>query len=529
MAKTHKKTIQIEVSNFGPITRGKVCTKPLTIFTGPSNTGKSYLALLLYTFLKVRTSNNSTNFLKLKEGMPIIKFDQFPKLIKEKKLNYNTFSKVITECIDHEQLQNFIQEYFYQRLTIWKNQIERCIASLNQLIRSSYPSKSKTLEIILNDFLKIAQNKENSQNAIDNPQWLRSMVTTYISDKSPLTEYLGMEQLAKNVSEEQFLELLCNDKEYQTKMLYKIDSYYKDTLCHLLDEKISNIDHFYPFSLDAYYFPAARTGIMKTHKSIVSNAISQLSQSNRDIILSGDITDFLNKLTHIKTGEVKHRSFKEADYINESDDSLDYLETTNILEIQKVVDDLEKDLLKGLIEVKYNPVEYPDFIYIKDNLEIPMLSASSMVTELAPIVLFLKHYVKAGDTLIIEEPEAGLHPKAQKDMAGILVALVKAGVNVIITTHNETLLQEISNYRMAEKVPEKKRKKIMKNSLSLSEDELAVYSFKKEEKDVIIKEVPFNLEDGISIEDHNDVSTELYDETIDIHDESHKDESKSSA
>ena len=525
-----QKALQIEVSNFGPITKGKVCTKPLTIFTGPSNTGKSYLALLLYTFLKVRISKNSTNFSKLKEDMHIIKFDQFLKLIEEKKLNYNTFSKLLLECVDHKQLQNFIQKYFYKRLTIWRNQIDRCIAPLSQLIRSSDLSKSKTLEIILNDFLKIVQNKANTQqDIISDPQWLKSIVKRYTSDKSPLTEYLLMERFANNFLEEQFLKLICNDREYQTKILYKIASHHKDVLCDLLDKEFSNIDRFHPYSLDAYYFPAARTGLMKTHKLIVSNAISQLSESNRDVTLGGDITDFLNKLTHIKTGEVKRRSFKGTNYVDESDDALDYLEMTNVLDIQKIADNLEKNLLKGLIEVKYNPVEYPDFVYIKDNLEISMLNASSMVTELAPIVLFLKHYVKLGDTLIIEEPEAGLHPRAQKDMAGVLVALIKAGVNIVITTHSETLVQEISNYRMSEPISKEKRKEIIGSALSLSENELAVYNFKRNGKDVIIEDVPFDKEDGISIKDHNEVSTELYDQTTDVYDESHKDESKSSA
>ena len=39
---------RIEVTNFGPIGQAGVDLRPLTVFAGPSNTGKSYLATLVY-------------------------------------------------------------------------------------------------------------------------------------------------------------------------------------------------------------------------------------------------------------------------------------------------------------------------------------------------------------------------------------------------------------------------------------------------------------------------------------------------
>jgi len=41
-------SLQIEVSDFGPIVNAKVDLRPFTVFVGPSNTGKSYLAVLIY-------------------------------------------------------------------------------------------------------------------------------------------------------------------------------------------------------------------------------------------------------------------------------------------------------------------------------------------------------------------------------------------------------------------------------------------------------------------------------------------------
>ena len=45
---TKQDTLELEVANFGPIIEAKIDLRPLTVFVGPSNTGKSYLAILTY-------------------------------------------------------------------------------------------------------------------------------------------------------------------------------------------------------------------------------------------------------------------------------------------------------------------------------------------------------------------------------------------------------------------------------------------------------------------------------------------------
>ena len=45
---TQTEPLQLSVSNFGPIAKAEVDLRPLTVFVGPSNTGKSYLAILIY-------------------------------------------------------------------------------------------------------------------------------------------------------------------------------------------------------------------------------------------------------------------------------------------------------------------------------------------------------------------------------------------------------------------------------------------------------------------------------------------------
>ena len=73
----------------------------------------------------------------------------------------------------------------------------------------------------------------------------------------------------------------------------------------------------------------------------------------------------------------------------------------------------------------------------------------------------------AGSTVLIEEPEIHLHPKAQAELAEVLTEEAKAnGKQMIMATHSEHILS-----RLLTLVAENK----------LSRDELAVYSFEKDD------------------------------------------------
>ena len=47
-----RKNLELSVRDFGPIAKAKIDLRPLTVFVGPSNTGKSYLAILIYALHK---------------------------------------------------------------------------------------------------------------------------------------------------------------------------------------------------------------------------------------------------------------------------------------------------------------------------------------------------------------------------------------------------------------------------------------------------------------------------------------------
>jgi len=76
---------------------------------------------------------------------------------------------------------------------------------------------------------------------------------------------------------------------------------------------------------------------------------------------------------------------------------------------------------------------------------------------------------KAGSTVLIENPEAHLHPKAQSKITHLLTRLAERGVQVMIETHSEHIL---NGFRLC----------ALKDDYTLSNTDLSIYFFDKNYK-----------------------------------------------
>jgi len=108
--------------------------------------------------------------------------------------------------------------------------------------------------------------------------------------------------------------------------------------------------------------------------------------------------------------------------------------------------DLLEGALKGQVELVTGSATN-DFRYKPGGAHaaLSMSRSSSLVTELAPLVLVLRH-LSSFPVLILEEPEAHLHPELQRRIAQVIVRLIRKGRHVWITTHSENLCQQINNF-----------------------------------------------------------------------------------
>ena len=385
--------VEIAVKNFGPIAKANIDLRPLTVFVGPSNTGKTCFATIVYTLHDI--------------------FQEFAYLAKQKHSPDFNISEAELETTEAAFKRSFD------------------VASVLDLIRLPNSTYGH-FEISI----KVSKTPQK-----DLPFSFRGESSERISlDRNP------------------FAELTLYPRP-------QIDSE------------------------QCYYLPATRSGILQSHRIIASSLVKHATGVRSEQLpeiptLSGIIADFMQEI--ILYDEQKNPN----------------------AEMKRLAKMLETEVLAGEIRLKPSSGGYPDFLYLPQGMkeEIRLSQTSSMVSELAPLVLYLRGLVHPGDTLIIEEPEAHLHPGAQADIAVILARLVRAGVKVIVTTHSDWMLQEIGNLIRVGEL-EEVEEKVSELPTSLQKKQVGVWHFQKDGK---VAEIPYNRIDGVEPMEYLDVAEDLY-------------------
>ena len=236
---------------------------------------------------------------------------------------------------------------------------------------------------------------------------------------------------------------------------------------------------------------------MHAHRVMVSALIGSapmagLRPDGRTSMLSGVLADFLEQLIQIDSPWPLRRPSK-----------------------RDLSAGIEETILGGQVHVERSPViEYPSFTYRpggwKDNL--PLMNASSMVAELAPVVLYLRHIVEPENVLIVEEPESHLHPAMQVEFTRQLAALVDSGVRVIVTTHSEWLLEELANIVRRSALPESER-----SNVALRPEQVGAWLFKpkRRPKGSVVTEIRLD-DSGLYPSGFDEVGAALHNDWADI-------------
>ena len=138
-----------------------------------------------------------------------------------------------------------------------------------------------------------------------------------------------------------------------------------------------------------------------------------------------------------------------------------------------------------------------------------------MISELAPIHLWMRYLLNNGDVLIIDEPEAHLHPENQRLIAQVLVRLMNAGIRVVCTTHSSLILHQLSNQILATSSGKLDEVGFTEHD-RLSLEDIGVYLFEPSEDGVYVKEVEVDAEFGISEDEFVRVADQIGDETYQL-------------
>ena len=197
----------------------------------------------------------------------------------------------------------------------------------------------------------------------------------------------------------------------------------------------------------------------------------------------------------------------------------------NVETLVEEVDFLETHVLRGKIDIERDrEVTYPEISYAPvsgqpDTGKFPFHKTSSMVSELAPVILFLKYLVRPGDLVILEEPESHLHPASQRQMARGIARLVNAGVKVIITTHSDYFMGQVNNLLKLSRASKRKRSNEGYDAVDcLKPEDVSAYHFRLDDKSggSRVEELPIVPDFGIDEQEFAAVSEALYEETVSL-------------
>ncbi len=251
-------------------------------------------------------------------------------------------------------------------------------------------------------------------------------------------------------------------------------------------------------SRPAWYLPAGRSGAIEAQAAILGSAIDRMGDNGprNHGPVPGALRDFLRDMfvdlprraSGSRVGEHLARLF-------------------------------EQTILGGSVRaegpartaspvIAFRPVDW--------DRDLPLSQASSLTTQMIPLVLYLRHYATPGSTIIIEEPEAHMHPAMQVHFMTAIARIVAAGVRVLMTTHSEWILSALANIVRASELSDQRQEDPAEGAV-LHSASVGAWLFEPGDAGSKTTEIPLDSESGMYDAGFPDVSRALYNDwaTID--------------
>lgn len=400
--------MKIEIRNFGPISYQTIdLSKDLYLIYGKNNLGKSYGITLVYLALKHLLS---------------IDIVPFPMLLKYLSNEDNIFNISNESVTIKNQINNFLKKvltpFFIKN---FESSIVATYSSLGNL-QNRYTDNKLSIKFIT-PMVDILLEIKNSHLRI-----------------TDLNIKLDIEPRGVAVNRN------CKfDDDRRLIKFYYINGNTNSYNDHLRQIGIKIFENFYRDATQgiesAHYLPASRSGLYQA-LSAFGQIIAELSKRR----------SFLKQRIELPS---------IPEHLSDYFINLSEISNLNIHQdgrFEDIAREIENRILKG--KVTFDS-ETKKMNYTPDNtkLILDLSSTSSMVSELSPIVTYLRHIVSRPHRrklfkgnkdilkplIFIEEPESHLHPSIQVNIMKIFSELVKKGVKLIITTHSNYIFNTTNN------------------------------------------------------------------------------------
>jgi predicted ATPase len=432
----------MQVINFGPIDNADIQLTNCSFFAGKNNVGKSVMAHLVYSIMKVfsPTMEEVSNYL------PELVENELTKLIEEL---VKKSSK--TKPSPQKSSKKSTRKSSQKSGGIWKvsqRDIKR-IAELSQKNREKIKKRineelssychDKLKERIMSEITYVFSAsvydyiRQGEDNARINFMYEDTIYNCIFS--------LGIYKKSQSTRAETRIVV---DDNFLNKY---IEELFKTPIKHLKGkniryrwEKDGKLSVKYPYRPPAeklydmpseiykpwrtYYIPAGRAGLLEGYK-VVSSAFYKTAPTaafseGEPPSITGVVADYYSLLMNFK-GKKGHFNKMATDMLSKT--------MEGVLE----VDSSEHPF--SMMRYRIKPKKGKDMV-------IDMTNASSMVKELAPLYMVVAEKLQPNDMLIIEEPESHLQSKTQLELAEFFFELAKDGVRILVTTHSELMLRQ---------------------------------------------------------------------------------------
>lgn len=438
--------MKIEIANLGVIEKAEIDLKPLTVFIGGNGTGKTWTAYTLASILgEYGCERYWQAYLdkKTQQRYPIID---------------NAVEEFLQEGTVRIDLIEFAEEF-----------IETYINDVSDLAHSWM---NKFLATDRVDFKKM---KVSFDLAVAKPAILNNLKKDFIDQQLSFgTQSKDTLHILKELGDSKiYLYILSSSEENILKKLPK--RAFEQILLKLIFRTIHRFFH-----LETYIFPTERTGILP----LFSSAIKIKNYINIEDIYDDDLDENVKSLSSMKLS-IPVQDLKltlESIYIKTSSQREKEIQLyPEVLEYLKLAEILEHDILGGKVNIENSSFDQEILYQPSENIKLEMTVSSSMVKELAPLVLCLRYFAVPNELLIIDEPEVNLHPAAQVQMIEFLAMLVQAGLKVLITTHSPYIIDHLANLMKAAKYEDKESLKerfyLERTEAFIPQEKVSVYLF----------------------------------------------------
>ncbi|MDE0267320.1 MAG: AAA family ATPase [Thaumarchaeota archaeon] len=415
----HKRTMSIAIEHFGPILRGKIELKPLTLFVGPNGCGKSHAATLLYTISRLEQDYERARFFG--RGIPISEQIKKEATSLEKK-RQNRKNKIIrTEIL---------------------SKLANPETDLKRMFRDNFgvPNKELIQKGQSRASLRIKTRKH------DNIQIDLTASKIGVQGVSPPSIKVLFDNQGEGRPDAR------EDDGLGAAAPIRVPP--QGGLFEIYDALIRRIIRSHDEGYNVYYFPAERAGLMLAYKPLTDYYIGHPGTRRYSAGMPAVATDYLRFLNSLPSEQGAFAS---------------------------IANDAEKTILRG--EVTANGQHSRADIYFQESQnKFPLRMAASSVKDLAAFFLYLKFVAEKNDLVVLEEPETNLHPKNQIELAKFIARLINCGLYIVLTTHSPYFLEQLSHCIMSGQAHRTDSNDVLPAEESLSPDMVAAYKFESIKK-----------------------------------------------